>query len=603
MANKLVDMIISQTSRYGEREAYRYKKENKGEWVSDSWNYFKERIESVAYAMEQLGINEKENIGIFSQNHPDIFVTDYAAFYNRAVPVPFYATSSKALVEYVVRDASIKIIFVGDQGQYNIAREVQLDDTNTLESIVTLSNDIILDAEDKGSKRFEELVKIGKAATENSKTIVEKRKAAGNEQDLATLIYTSGTTGESKGVMLTHKNFNAAMDIHAKRLTMLSDKDVSICFLPLSHIFEKAWSYYCLTMGMKIAVNYDPRDIQNSLVEVNPTIMCSVPRFWEKVYAGVQEKIASMSAVQRILVKRALVVGKKRNLGYARVGKSAPKFLEMQYQFFDKRVFSMLRKTLGIDNGNIFPTAGAALSDNITKFLHSCGINIVIGYGLTETTATVSCFPIKDFEVGTIGTVFPTLQAKIGKNNEILVKGDTVMKGYYNKPEATAQVLTEDGWLHTGDAGAMTEDGSLIITDRIKDLFKTSNGKYIAPQAIENRLGEDKFIEQIAVIGDQRKYVTAIIIPAYEALKEWAEARKIQHNSIEELVKHSEVYKMLEERINALQNNFSGFERVKRFTLLPKPFTMETGELTNTLKLRRMIINKLYSNEIEAMYA
>ncbi|MFI3239683.1 MAG: long-chain fatty acid--CoA ligase [Bacteroidales bacterium] len=602
MANKLVEMIASQTSRYGDREAFRFKKNNRGGWISASWNYFKDRVESVAYAMQQLGIEEDEKIGIFSQNHPDIFAADFAAFYNRALPVPFYATSSKALVEYVVRDASIKIIFVGDQGQYSIARELQLDSTNSLESIVALSDEITFDAKDKDSKYFESLVEMGKSATVECKAEVARRSAAGCEEDLATLIYTSGTTGESKGVMLTHKNFDTAMRIHEVRLTMLSDKDLSIAFLPLSHIFEKAWSYYCLTMGMRVAINYDPKQIQEALLEVKPTIMCSVPRFWEKVYAGVQEKIASMGAVQRILVKRALKVGAKRNLEYERVGKRAPKWLEMQYQFFDKKVFKALRKALGLENGILFPTAGAAISDNITTFLHSCGINIVVGYGLTETTATVSCFPITDFAVGTIGTVFPELEAKIGENNEILVKGGTVMKGYYNKPEATAQVFTADGWFRTGDAGAIAEDGALIITDRIKDLFKTSNGKYIAPQAIENRLGEDKFIEQIAVIGDQRKYVTAIIIPAYEALKEWAEAKKIQYDSVEELVKHSEVYQMLEERINALQHNFSGFEKVKKFTLLPKPFSMETGELTNTLKLRRMIINKLYSQEIEAMY-
>ncbi len=602
MANKLVEMIASQTSRYGDREAFRYKKNNNGAWISASWNYFKERIESVANAMQQIGVKEDEKIGVFSQNHPDIFVADYAAFYNRAVPVPMYATSSKSLVEYVVRDAQIKLIFVGDQGQYEIAREVCADATTTLESIVALSDEIVFAADDKGSRYFEALVEQGRMATAECKAEVARRTDAGSDEDLATLIYTSGTTGESKGVMLTHSNFDTAMRIHDIRLTMLSDKELSIAFLPLSHIFEKAWSYYCLYKGMKIAINYDPKQIQEALLEVKPTIMCSVPRFWEKVYAGVQEKIASMGAVQRLLVKRALKVGAKRNLEYERVGKRAPKLLEMEYQFFDKKVFSALRKALGLENGILFPTAGAALSNNMTTFLHSCGINIVIGYGLTETTATVSCFPITDFTVGTIGTVFPELETKIGENNEILVKGGTVMKGYYNKPEATAQVFTEDGWFRTGDAGAKAEDGALIITDRIKDLFKTSNGKYIAPQAIENRLGEDKFIEQIAVIGDQRKYVTAIIIPAYEALKEWAEARKIKYDSVEELVKHTEVYQMLEERINALQQNFSGFEKVKRFTLLPKPFSMETGELTNTLKLRRMIINKLYSQEIEAMY-
>ncbi len=602
MANILVDMITSQALHYGEREVFRYKKDNCGDWIVTTWVEFKSRVEAVANAMQQIGVEVGENIGVFSQNHPDILVADFAAFCNRAVPVPMYATSSRSLVDYVVRDAHINIIFVGDQGQYKIARKVQSDVTNTLKKIVTLSDMIIIDEGDDTTIYIEKLVEIGTNAPQECVDEVKARTDAGDEGDLATLIYTSGTTGESKGVMLTHKSFNAAMRIHTERLTMLSDSDVSICFLPLSHIFEKAWSYFCIFSGIRVAINYDPKCIQEALREVNPTIMCSVPRFWEKVYAGVQEKIASMSALQRKLVKRALSVGTKRNLEYARVGRKAPMLLEKQYQFFNKRVFKKLREALGLNNGILFPTAGAALSDNITAFLHSCGLNIVIGYGLTETTATVSCFPEVDFEVGTIGTLMPTLQAKIGENSEILVKGDTVMSGYYNKPEATAQVFTEDGWFRTGDAGAINRDGALIITDRIKDLFKTSNGKYIAPQAIENRLGEDRFIEQIAVIGDQRKYVTALIIPAYDCLKEYARNNKIEFSSIEELVRDSRIYKMLEERVAILQQNFSGFEQVKRFTLLAKPFTMESGELTNTLKLRRMIINKLYSTEIEAMY-
>ena len=226
----------------------------------------------------------------------------------------------------------------------------------------------------------------------------------------------------------------------------------------------------------------------------------------------------------------------------------------------------------------------------------------MIGYGLSETTATVTCYPNTGYEIGTVGTPMPRVQVKIGDENEILVKGPTVMRGYYNKPEATAQAFTADGWFRTGDAGYIDESGALILTERIKDLFKTSNGKYIAPQALESRLGEDKYIEQVAVIGDQRKYVTAIIIPAFEALKEYARKKHIQYRSVEDLVKNADIRKMIEERIERLQENFAGFEQIKKFTLLPQAFTMEAGELTNTLKIRRPIINNRYAREIEAMY-
>ncbi len=261
-----------------------------------------------------------------------------------------------------------------------------------------------------------------------------------------------------------------------------------------------------------------------------------------------------------------------------------------------------MRRVIGVENGNIFPTAGAPLSANIVEFLHACGINIVIGYGLSETTATVTCFPEVAYEIGTVGTLMPGVEVKIGEENEILVRGESVMRGYYNRPEETAKAFTADGWFRTGDAGRFDPNGALILTERIKDLFKTSNGKYIAPQAIESRLGEDKYIEQVAVIGDQRKYVTAIIIPAFEALKDYARRHQIKFDTVDDLVNNAEIRNFFAGRIEKLQKGLAGFEKIKRFTLLPREFTIENGELTNTLKIRRPVINNLYANEIEAMY-
>lgn len=599
MANVLTTLISSQTDRYGDREAYRYKYNDR--WEPTSWNDFRRQTFNVACAFESLGLKECDNIAIFSANRPELLISDFAAYANRMVPISIYSTSSTDQVVYIVNDASCRIILVGNQAQYEIARDAMKRCTS-LRRIITMDT-VQLQKGDDTTISFDSLAALGEKASDNSRVEVNRRTEASSADDIATIIYTSGTTGEPKGAVLPHSCFNAAMRIHRERLTMLSDNDTSICFLPMSHIFEKAWTYFCLWSGMRVAINNDPHQIQHAIREVRPTCMCSVPRFWEKVYTAVQDKLSDMKGPRKWMATLALKIGHKRNLVYARTGRKAPWLVETAYKMADRLVLSNVRRAIGIDHGNIFPTAGAPLSTTIVEFLHSCGINILIGYGLSETTATVTCYPNVGYELGTVGTPMPEVQVKIGADNEILVKGPTVMRGYYNKPEATAEAFTADGWFRTGDAGVFDANGELTLTERIKDLFKTSNGKYIAPQALESRLGEDRFIEQVAVIGDKRKYVTAIIIPAFEALKEYARKKHIQYRSIEELIRNADVRSMLTERIERLQESFAGYERIKKFTLLPQAFTMEAGELTNTLKIRRPAINRRYAREIEAMYA
>lgn len=603
MANKFVELIDLQCARKGDKEVYRQKDYVTGEWKVTAWNEFRDGIEKAALALETLGVGVQENVGVFSPNTYHIFMTDYGLFYNRAVPVHIYATSSCDEVRYIVEDAAISVVFVGDQAQYDITRKVQ-QRTPSIKQIITYKDTIKLDSGDTATMRWGDFLKLGEAASVACRASVEKRKSEGLPSDLIYLIYTSGTTGVSKGVMIAHSNFDEVMARHLERLEgQVCEDQLSMCFLPLSHVLECAWCNFCMVKGIRIAINENAKEIAAALLEVKPDVMCSVPRFWEKVYTGVQNKVAAMGWIGKAMVHRAIKIGRLRNLHYRRKGKKASLYVDLQYRFFDKVVFKAIRKAIGMDNGKFFPTAGAPLSENIVRFLHCCGINIVMGYGLTETCATVTCFPRKKFKIGSAGTALPGVQVKIGENNEILVKGKTVMQGYYKKPEETAAAFTEDGWFRTGDAGYLNEDGSLVITDRIKDLFKTSNGKYIAPQVLESVLGEDQYIEQVAVIGDRRKYVTAIIIPAFEALKEYAAKKKIQYRNIEELVKNSEIVKMLTERIDELQKDFASWQQIKKFTLLPKAFSMETGELTNTLKVRRSIINKLYKKEIEAMYS
>lgn len=597
---QLSRMIAEQTRKYGTREVLRYK-DVSGKWISVSWIDFEQQIRQAALALAAVGVGEQENIATYTPNRPEGLVVDFAAYANRAVVVPLYPTGSLEQLEYIVRDAEIRYLFVGEQYQYDNAWKA-MSTCPTLKQIIIFDTAVQRAADDTCSIYFGDFMAMGAPAAAVT-ALLDERAARQSADDLACIIYTSGTTGESKGVMLTHHNFSEAMRMHIDRLSMCSDNDVSLCFLPLAHIFERAWTYYCFTRGMRVVVNQNPKEIQSVIKEVRPTIMCSVPRFWEKVYTGIQEKVGEMRGFKRRLIDRALVVGRRRNLDYVRCGRRVPVWLACQYAFYDRVVFSKLKKAVGIENGNIFPTAGAPLSDTINEFLHSCGINILYGYGLSETTATVSCFELSGYRIGSVGTTLPDVQVKIGADNEILVKGPTVMKGYYKKPEATAQAFTADGWFRTGDAGQLGADGAIVLTERIKDLFKTSNGKYIAPQAIEAKLGEDKYIEQVAVIGDCRKYVTAIIIPAFEAIKEYAAQKQIQYRSLEDLVKNQSIQKLIQERIAVLQANFARFEQIKRFTLLPRAFSKENGEITDTLKLRRAAIYRIFHAEIEAMYA
>jgi long-chain acyl-CoA synthetase len=359
----------------------------------------------------------------------------------------------------------------------------------------------------------------------------------------------------------------------------------------------------CLIHGVRVAINLDPKDIQRAVKEIQPTCMCSVPRFWEKVYTAIMDNVSKAKPVVRVFFKRAIAIGKTRNLKYVRTGRKVPALVEKQYQYFEKKVYSKLRRAIGVEKSKYYPTAGSMLSDNIVELLHAVGINIVIGYGLSETNASVSFFPDKNWEIGTVGLPIPDVQVKIGDNNEILVKGPTVMKGYYNKPEETAEVIDAKGWFHTGDCGHLTESGQIVLTERIKDLYKTSNGKYIAPQVLETLLGQDKYIEQVAVIGDGRKFVSALIVPNFDELGSYAKSKNIAYKTKEELVNNPDLHKMLEERIDGYQKDFASYEQIKRFVMLPRPFSMETDELTNTMKIRRSVINKRYSRLIDAMYA
>ncbi len=597
--NHLALLIHRQAERYGERTALTYYDKKLKKWKNASWGHFSRRTMSVAWAMAEIGVETKERVGIYSQNMRQYLYTDFAIYANRGIMVPIFATCSPSQVEYIVNDAEIHVLFVGEQFQYNNAFKVQ-QQSNVLKKLIVFDPAVVFHPEDKTSVYFDDFVASGENS--NTQVIVNVRMNSVRPDDIACLIYTSGTTGEPKGVILHHYNFQEVLRIHDIRLPKLSNKDVSMCFLPLAHIFEKGWTYYALYKGMTIAINQDPKNIQKTVKQIRPSCMCSVPRFWEKVYTGVIDIIEKAPKPLRWFMNDAVRTGAKHNLDYKNKGLKPPVHNSIKFWIYNNTIFRVLKMAIGIERGTIYPCAGAPLSDTINKFLHSVNIPLVYGYGLTETTASVSCFLEEHFSFGTVGTVMPDVEVKIGENNEILVRGKTVMSGYYNKPKETAEAFTEDGFLRTGDAGMLTENNEIILTERIKDLFKTANGKYIAPQAIEIKLQEDKYIDQVAVIADKRKYVSALIVPDFEQLHDYAARHSISYVDNKDLIANPEIVTLIANRIEYQIIDFASFEKVKRFTLLPEPFSMETGELTNTLKIRRKVIEERYKDIIDSMY-
>lgn len=591
-------LIHDLANKYGDKTALTFKKFGSDKWQSVSWNQFSLRVKQVSNALLNIGAKPYDKIAVFSQNCVHYLYTDFGAYGIKVCSIPFYATSSEQQIQYMINDGQVRFLFVGEQDQYDKAHRV-FALCPSLERIIIFDSSVRISTHDPAALYFKDFIKLGENLPRQ--TEVEALYQSASMDDMANILYTSGTTGDSKGVMLTYGQYDAALRANDE-VVPVSEKDRVINFLPFTHIFERGWAYLCLSEGAQLFINTYPHEIQESMRQVHPTCMCSVPRFWEKVYIAVKAKMDEAGSVQKKLFYHALAVGRKRNIEYIANGKRPPLTLELEYKIINKTILSMVRKQLGLDHPNIFPTAGAYVSPEVEEFILSVGIGMVVGYGLTESLATVSCVHLdKKFTIGSVGRPISSIQIKIGEDNEILLKGPTITKGYYHRDTTNAKVFDEEGYFRTGDAGYM-KDGELFLTERIKDLFKTSNGKYIAPQQVESLLLVDKFIDQVAVIADQRKFVSALIVPEFRLVEDWAREHQIAFSSREDLCANEQVKKMLQERINTLQQQLAYYEQIKRITLLPHHFSMESGELTNTLKIRRPIINKNYQAEIDKMY-
>ncbi|WOQ14019.1 AMP-dependent synthetase/ligase [Aeromonas media] len=589
----LVRVMRERIARLGNKAALRVQQD--GQWRAIGWRTLGQAMDYCAQALIRAGHQPTEMVGLYARNMPEWTQADLGILAARGVSVPIYPTSTLEQLRYIVKDAGIKLLFVGEQPQFDQA--LLLLKSGEINQIVTLDGTVDLRGCEQAS-HFQTFLVSGNH--QPSEQALREREQHYRMDDLLTLIYTSGTTGEPKGVMLDFANIAACFEMHDRRLD-LGEQDVSLCMLPLSHVFERAWSYYVLYCGAENVYIRDPQKVMEVIGEVQPTVMCAVPRLYEKAYAMIQAKVAQAPSLRRALFGWATGVG-KRMVATRQAGKTASPLLYLQLALAERLVFRKLRARFG-GRTRFLPVAGARLADDVNLFFQAMGLNLKYGYGMTETTATVCCYEDSQFKLGSIGTVMDGIEVKLGENNELLVRSPTVMRGYYNKPDATAEVMTADGFLRTGDAGELDDQGNIYFTERLKELMKTSNGKYVAPQLVEGTLGKDRFIEQIAIVADARHFVSALIVPCFESLEEYARSINLQYQCKTELLRHSKVVEFFEARIADLQKELAKFEQVKKFTLLPSAFSMELGEITPTMKLRRKIIESKYQSEIEAMYS
>lgn len=591
----LNELFNGAVEKYREQEFLRYKSD--GEWRSLTFGEVARRVRELALGLGRLGIRAGDRVAIWSENRPEWNLADLASLAIGAVDVPIYTTQARNQVEHILRDSGARAIFVSS---------TFLDEALAMRKQASaLERIIIFDDDEKADRageiiRAKDLVNQGRTAYAETPSLYEKLWKSAKPDDLATLLYTSGTTGDPKGVMLTHKNLTANALNSIRWLKLEGQRHTALTYLPFTHIFERAVWYLYAACGTVIAYAESIDAVAKNLAEVRPTAMTSVPRMFEKIYARIIERGLSAGFPRKQIFLWSLDAG-RRWAEMKNANKKIGLWLSLQHKIADALVFKKWREAVG-GNVRIFISGGAPLAPEIAYLFDAAGLPILQGYGLTETSPSISCNTEGRNRIGTVGPVIDGVFARIAEDGEILVKGDTVMKGYYNRPSENEAAFTSDGWFRTGDIGHIDEDGFLVITDRKKDLIKTSGGKYVAPQVVESLIKSSRFVAQVFVVGNSRKFVSALIVPNMELLKSYAGMKGITYGDERELLADPRIIDLIQRQVDRYTSELGQWEKVKKITLLERELTIESGDLTPTLKPRRSVIEKKYSSIIDRMY-
>jgi long-chain acyl-CoA synthetase len=593
MAGTLCDIFYESVERYRKPDHLRYKKD--GTWRDVSSDAFRAAVEEISLGLRALGVDRGDRVAILGENRPEWAFADLATLCAGAVDAPIYSTLTPAQVLYILRDSESKAIFVSNAAQARKVAEIR-GQARELHHVIRMGEEPI-----EGTLSLEEVRARGREGLAQDKDAVRRRAQEVRPEDLATLIYTSGTTGDPKGVMLTHSNLVSNVLSSLEGFPVITPQDVALSFLPLCHVFERMGGYYLmLKAGATIAYAESVDKVPVNMGEVRPTLMLSVPRLYEKMYARILEKVAADPPLRRKIFGWALGVG--RRVFRHRVERTPPgALLKLEQALATALVFSKVKQRVG-GRLRLFVSGGAPLAREIAEFFGSVGLLILEGYGLTETSPVISVNRPDHFKPGTVGPPIDGVEVKISADGEILVRGPNVMKGYYKKPEATAEAIDSGGWFHTGDIGVIDKDGFLVITDRKKDILVTSGGKNIAPQPIENRIKTNPFFAEIVMIGNRRNFASALVVPNFEQLERWAKQRGLAWKSREELVALPAVVHHYEGLVDELTAEHAQFEKIKKIALLPGEFTLESGELTPTLKVKRRVVEEKYREVIDGLY-
>jgi len=593
MPRTVPDLLFNTIEKFPENIALKIKRGDA--YQTFTYKEFGEHIKLISSALASLGLKAGDKIAILSNNRPEWPISDFAIFCLGAVTVPIYQTLPPNQIEYILKDADALAIIVENQEQYDKIAEIDtalpnLEHVFTFEAVVSKIREV---------KAFADLLELGKVHAAGHPEFFKESLAGINPENICSMVYTSGTTGEPKGVMLHHRGFVHDI-IHSEARLNLRSTDTFLSFLPLSHLYERLAGHWCpMYVGATIHYAQNINTVIDDLKDAHPDVIVSVPRVFEKIAAKVQDQVECGSPIKRKIFRWAQKTGKQYHND--RIDGQLNRWLKLKYRVADRLVFKKIKEIMG---GNMrYPVAGGApLSVETLKFFEALDMQIIEGYGMTEAHLILTLTPFGHSRYGSCGQPIEGVEIKIAQDGEVLVKGPTVMAGYYKRQDLTNEVISSDGWLYTGDVGYLDEDNYLFLTDRKKNLLVTSGGKNVMAAPIENILKKSRYIEDVCLIGDKRKFVAAIIIPNYEALEVWAQNQGFEYDSNEALIMHQDVVALYHTNIEQLQTHLARFEKVKKFMLMAEPLSVEKGELTPSLKIKRSVLEEKYTVEIDALY-